>query len=121
MSHVVQSKTCINDKDMLKKTLKEMGIEFKENAELIDYYSNNAGKIDFLLTGISNSVGYLKNGDVYDFKGDTYFLKDKNILKKIEANFTKNILEKKLRSAGAYSVAVEEDENEIRIVATMGE
>lgn len=74
MSHQVTLKTQIKDRVVLEEVLKELGYNFSNDGQIIDYYKKNAGKVDIMVSfrDKPNSVGFRFNEKekAYELVGD---------------------------------------------------
>jgi hypothetical protein len=112
MSHRAIVKTVINDLDMLKKTIKDLGFSYYEGQELTGSYTSNwtaeQRKADIVMDmGGRKDIGFRKTTDgFYSLIGDFFGLamSEKALSDKVAQRYSVNKIRKEISNSSSYGI-----------------
>jgi len=125
MSHVSTVKTSIRDLNILKETLKALGLGYYEGQNIKGQYLGAGQKVDLVIDNKGDrNIGMKKDAEGnFSFVGDFYFLKGgkKNFTEDIIQKYTVMKLRAELRkSYAAASVSeIAQEDGSIKLVANL--
>ncbi|MGC8742358.1 MAG: DUF1257 domain-containing protein [Verrucomicrobiia bacterium] len=105
MSHFIQIKTIIKERDQLIEAIKDLGYEYQTGEELyVESYEKTRVKVDIkILTGSKYEIGFRKTENGYDIVADWWAvesftkIREKDFIQKIIKQYSYNIIKDHVR------------------------